>query len=308
VFFAASRGTGIDSMQTDLRYALQLALVQFLFQFSNNAAIGYWNGVQRQRYANARLVVFAFAKNLLALILVLRWHTATAYFLPFALIGAIEFVMNHRLLRAEHASVPIESAKGEWRDVGGYAAAMALGLATAQVDRWYLCLALPVDRYGIYYLAGSLMLSMFSMQVPFTRAFLPSMATAAQPFAVARSMRRALLVLIVLPCLALAVFAPTALNLWLHDTAIASAGAPSFRLMMLAAAMSAMFAPTGMLLLHQHRYGAIAAINATILTVQILVLFALTPRLGMLAGACAWLACGAIQLVYAGYHGRIAGR
>ena len=100
----------------------------------------------------------------------------------------------------------------------------------------------------------------------------------------------------------LAAFAPTALNLWLHDTAIASAGAPSFRLMMLAAAMSALFAPTGMLLLHQHRYAAIAALNATILAVQALVLVVLTPRLGMLAGACAWLACGAIQLAYAGYH------
>lgn len=305
---AGHGGEGIESMPPDLRLALQLALVQFLFQFSNNAAIGYWNGVQRQRHANTRLLAFAFAKHLLALLLVLQWRTATAYMLPFALVGAIEFAMNYRLLRAEHAGLPGMPARGDWRDIGGYAAATALGLATAQVDRWYLCLALPADRYGIYYLAGSLMLSMFSLQVPITRAFLPRMATARQPFAVARKMRRVLIVLIVLPSLLLAAFAPAALNLWLHDAAIASAGAASFRLMMLAAAMSALFAPTGMLLLHRHRYAAIAAIHATILALQLLVLVVLTPRLGMLAGACAWLTCGAIQLACAGYHGRFADR
>jgi O-antigen/teichoic acid export membrane protein len=96
------------------------------------------------------------------------------------------------------------------------------------------------------------------------------------------------------------------LNLWLHDTAIANAGAPSFRMMMLAVAMNAMFAPSGMLLLHQHRYATIAAINATILIVQLSLLVALTSRLGMLAGACAWFACGVIQLAYAAYQARVA--
>jgi len=297
---------GIESMPTDLRCALHLALVQFLFQFSNNAAIGYWNGIQRQRHANMRLVTFASIKHSLALMLVLRWHTATAYLLPFALIGAIEFVMNYRLLRAERTMLPNESIKGDWRDVGGFAVATALGLAAAQVDRWYLSLTLPADRYGIYYLSGSLMLSMFSMQVPISRVFLPRMATALLPSAVARSMRLVLLVLIVLPSLTLAAFAPAAMQLWLHDSAIARAGAPSFRLMMLAVAMSAMFAPTGMLLLHQHRYASIAALNVTILVVQVLVMVALTPRLGMLAGACGWLACDAIQLAYAGYHAHAA--
>jgi O-antigen/teichoic acid export membrane protein len=227
--------------------------------------------------------------------------------LPFALVSAIECAANHRRLRIEHAALAVvPGGASDWRDVGGYGAATALGLATTQVDRWYLCLALPADRYGIYYLASSLMLSMFSLQVPVIRAFLPRMATAERPDAVARAMRQILLLVIAVPSLLLAAFAPTALNWWLHDAAIANAGAPAFRLLMLAVAMNAVFAPTSMLLLHGHRYREIAAINAAILVVQLLVLALLTPRIGMLAGACAWLAWSAIQLAYAGYHARTA--
>lgn len=295
------------AMPADLRVALHLAFVQFLFQFVNNAAIGYWNASQQQRLANVRLVAFITAKHVLALTLVLVWHTATAYMLPFALVGVIECVTNQRRLRTEHGALPVVSGGASaWRDVGGYGAATALGLLTTQVDRWYLCVALPADRYGIYYLASSLMLSMFSLQAPVTRAFLPHMATADRPEAVARAMRQVLLLLIAVPCLLLAAFAPAALNGWLHDAAIASAAAPTFRLLMLAVAMNAVFASTGMLLLHRHRYREIAAINATILIVQLLVLVLLTPRIGMLAGACAWLVWSAVQLAYAGYHARTA--
>ena len=306
-FLVAAFRHGAAPIPADFRAALHLVFVQFLFQFVNNAAIGYWNAAQQQRLANVRLVAFVAAKHALALTCVLIWHTATAYMLPFALVGAIECVTNHRRLRTEHGALPVvPGGASAWRDVGGYGAATALGLVTTQVDRWYLCLALPADRYGIYYLASSLMLSMFSLQVPIIRAFLPRMATAERPDAVARAMRQLLLLVIALPSLLLAAFAPVALNWWLHDAAIASAGAPTFRLLMLAVAMNAVFAPTGMLLLHRHRYREIAAINATILIAQLLVLAVLTPRAGMLAGGCVWLVWSAIQLAYAGYHARVA--
>jgi hypothetical protein len=51
------------------------------------------------------------------------------------------------------------------------------------------------------------------------------------------------------------------------------------------------------LLLNWHRNGAIGTLNAVILAVQAMLLIWLTPRLGMIAGAIAWLACGLIQLM-----------
>ena len=293
----------------DLRRALHLAFVQFLFQFWNNAAIGYWNATDQQQRANTRLAVFVVAKHALALTSVFAWHTATAYILPFALVGAVECVTNHRRLRTEQAATLVAYSNGnDWRDIGRYGFATALGLVTTQVDRWYLCVVLPADRYGIYYLASSFMLSIFSLQAPIIRAFLPRIATAEFPDAIAGLRRRLLLVAIALPSLVLAAFAHTALGFWLHDAAIADAGAPTFRLLMLVVAMNAFFAPTSMLLLHRHRYREITAINATILVAQLFVLTLLTSRLGMLAGAGAWLAWAMIQLACAGYHSRFAPR
>ena len=294
-------------LAADLRRALHLIFVQFLFQFWNNAAIGYWNATDQQQRANTRLTVFTLTKHALALPSVLVWHTATAYVLPFALVSAVECWANHRRLRAERVTPLVAHGNGDdWRDIGRYGFATALGLATTQVDRWYLCVALPADRYGAYYLASSFMLSIFSLQAPIIRAFLPRIATAEFPDADAGLLRRLLLVTIGLPSLALAAFAHAALAFWLHDAAIADAAAPTFRLLMFVVAMNAFFAPTNVLLLHRHRYRQITAINATILVAQLCALTLLTSRIGMLAGAGAWLAWGLIQLACAGYHSRLA--
>ena len=291
-------------LSTDMLLALRLALVQFLFQFSNNAATGYWSGQGRQRYANMRLAGFALAKHAGALLLVTRWHSAAVYMLPFATIGVIEFAANYRLLCGAGVPLPVTASSnnaGGWRDTAGFASAAALGIATAQIDRIYLSFALPADRYGVYYLVSSLMMSLFSLQPPIYRAFLPRVATAARPRLLALSMLKWHIALIVLPSLVMAAFPQTILYLWLHNMDIANAGALPFRLLMFAVAMNAIFAPAGMLLVNSHRYRAIAIMNTVILAGQAVVLFALTPRLGMTAGACAWLVCGAIQLICAGW-------
>ena len=189
VLFAA----GIESMPADLRYALQLALVQFLFQFSNNAAIGYWNGVQQQRYANRRLIAFTFTKHLLALILVWRWHTAshTCCRLRWS---ARSSLREPSPLRAEHAGLLSMPAQGDWRDIGGYAAATALGLAAA--SRSLVSWPDPAGR-SLWHLPPGRQPNAVNVQRRFRSAARSAHGTAAQPFAVARSMRRLLIVLIV---------------------------------------------------------------------------------------------------------------
>jgi len=84
-----------EPLAPDMRCALSLAFVQFLFQFGNNAAIGYWNGLERQRLANLRLAAFTLAKHVVALTVLEAWRaSACAYMTAFALAAAVEFFLN----------------------------------------------------------------------------------------------------------------------------------------------------------------------------------------------------------------------
>lgn len=294
-----------DPLSPDLVWTMRLALVQFLFQFSNNAAIGFWNGQQEQHYANTRLACFALAKNALALLLLTQWMaSAPVYMLPFALVSALEFALNYRLVtREQHDAVPVPvlaEAVANRRDAAGFAAAALLGIATSQIDRIYLAFALPVERFGVYILVSTLILSLLSLQMPIQRVFLPRVATSVSPRRAAMAMLGVTCALIVLPSLAMAAVPELVLRLWLHDPAIAAAGAPPFRLMLVAVALIALYSPCSALLVHYHRNKTMAVVSGAALCAQLLVLITLTRTLDMTAGAIAWLACGLIQAVSAG--------
>ncbi|QBB69692.1 hypothetical protein ELE36_04505 [Pseudolysobacter antarcticus] len=293
------RQTRSEPISADTLWALRLALLQFLFQFANNAAIGYWNGLERQRFANLRLAMFTLAKHACALTALLLWQaSADTYMAAFALVSAIEFALNYRHVRRESADAPVATPPERRHDVRGFAAAALLGLVTAQIDRGYLALALPGQEYGLYYLIGIPMLTLFSLQMPIQRAYLPRLMTASSPHRVAADILKVSVLLIAVPSLLLAAFPQLALTLWLHDAELAAKGASTFRLLMLAVTMNVVFAPVRLLLLNWHRNGMIGTLNALVLSVQIVLLIWLTPRFGMIAGAAAWLASGLIPLVY----------
>jgi O-antigen/teichoic acid export membrane protein len=295
---AGYRDAHAEPIAADTLCALRLALVQFLFQFSNNAAIGYWNGLERQRLANLRLAAFTLTKHATALIVLATWSaSACAYMAAFAFVAAIEFGLNYLRIRREHAGAAIEAPQAPMRhDALGFAAAALLGLATAQIDRVYLSLTLPAADYGAYFLVGIPMLTLFSLQMPIQRAYLPRLATAAAPWRIAATMLGISAVLIALPSLLLAAFPQFALTLWLHDADLAARSAPTFRLLMLTVAIGAISGPSTLLLLNRHRNAWIGTLNAAILVAQATLLIVLTPRIGMVAGAIAWLACSLIQL------------
>lgn len=289
---------------TDTVVAMRLALVQFLFQFSNLAAIGFWHGQQRQRMANASLAAFALAKHSCALLLITQWTpTATAYMLPFAIVSAVEFLSNRRRVQSELKTAIVtdvhESSPSGWQDIFGYGVAAALGIATTQIDRLFLSRSLPVESFGLYFLVGSLMLSLMHLQMPVQRTFLPRLATSDEPLAVAAAMLKVSLVLLALPLLVLAVFSESVLALWLHDAALARQGALTLRVLMFAAALHVLAGPAQLLLLNARRYRLIAGIHTLVLAAQLAVLMYMAADYGMLAGAAAWLVSGSVQLLAA---------
>jgi O-antigen/teichoic acid export membrane protein len=301
----------------ELALAVRIVLVQFLFLFANNAAIGYWYGQEQQRFANRRVAGFILAKHALALLLVTQWSaTAVTYLISFATVSVVECLVNvHRVLTDMHARDDFNTHKqktstyqdaGEqlamdWRGLIRLAVPTGIGVLTAQVDRIYLSMSLPAEQYGIYYLISSLMLSLLQLQVPISRAFLPRIATAESPLLAVTAMRRVSLGLLTLPSLALALFPDQVLTLWLHNPQIASTGAPTLRLMLIAAALIAIYAPTSALLFNRHRYGAIMLVNGLVLLAQTALLIGCTENLGMMSGGLSWLGCGLIQLATAVY-------
>ncbi len=308
-------------MDESLLIALQIILLQFLFQFSNSAALGYWNGLERQRQANVRLAIFLLLKHALALWAVLRWDsTAIAYLGAFAAVSAVECLVNFsHIYRARGGDSTLSNlaanAAGEdpdrternngVRQFGLYGVAAALGVATTQIDRVYLSLTLSTEQFGVYFLVGTLMLSMLSLQVPIQRAFLPQIATADWPRAPLVSMFKASFFLIAIPSVAIAAFPQAVLRLWLGSSDLTSNAPELLRLSMLAVALLAVSAPAGLLLLRQARYGLMMGISGGVLLVQLLLLIALTPSWGILAGGLAWLSCGLIQACVAAFLWRI---
>lgn len=279
-------------------WPLRLVLVQFLFQFCNNAAVGYWNGVLQQRRANLRLAAALLIKHAAALAVLVFWRAdALAYLLPFAVVGAAEFVLNRRALLRASPAVPLSAVAATGGiDVAAYAAAAGLGLIGGQIDRIVLSLYLPAADYGCYFLASTVVLSLLQLQQPLLRSFLPRLATADpwQPWL--WTMLRASLLLVALPSVLLSLAPEPFVRLWLHDAAAAAAIAPLLGLMLPAVALLAAYAPFGALLLGQRRYRLLTRINAVALLAQLLVLAAATTTLGAHAGGLAWLACALVQL------------
>ncbi|MDC8014613.1 lipopolysaccharide biosynthesis protein [Tahibacter soli] len=282
---------------------LALVLAQFVFQFSNNAAVAWWNGRGEQRVANVRTLAFLAVRHVLALAAVFwRPGDAFAWLAPFAAVAAVEFAANAARIRRDAADEPgidADAAYDRWNAVAGFGAAAALGVATTQIDRVALSLALPLPDYGAYFLVATLMLALLQLQVPIHRAYMPRIATSNAPRAEAVAMWKTSFALIGLPCLVLAAVPELVLRLWLRDAALATAGAQTLRWMLVAVALIAAYAPINTLLVSRRRYRTLAAVNGCVLAVQAVVLASLLPSLGMLAGALAWLACGVVQIAFA---------
>lgn len=293
---------GWPPLPGDLAWAMRLMLVLFVFQLANAAAIGYWNGLQRQLRANLRLAGFALLKHAGALAgVVFLAPSAVAYMAPFALFGALEFGVNAWTVRRESArsGAPTRPAEpprfANWRGMAGFGLAVALGLLTVQIDRLYLAQTLTIEAFGHYYLVSYLALAALNFYLPIQRVFLPRLASAPERKPELAAMLRLTTLLIVPPCLLAILFPEQVLLLWLHDAAIAEAGAGTLRLLFLAVAMLALSAGPKLLLVYGNRYRTLVAIEAAILVAQGLALWLCAREWGMLAGGLAWLVSASTQ-------------
>ena len=283
----------------EIESASRLVLIQFLFQFSNNAHIGYWNGLQHQKTANIRQCGFQTAKHAAAVALVLFWRPdAFAYLIPFAAISAIEWSVNRYSIRAGLA-VAGDQVKTTGADL--YAVArrgavlgtgVLIGMLVSQMDRIILSRTVALADYGTYVIVANLGLAFLQLQYPLVRALFPRIMqdeTATPKRDSSKTMMLGMLVLCVIPCVVLAGFAPAILQLWIGNPGVVEQGAMPLRLIMLAVAMNAVYQVVYLriLALNVHRF--VLFLNAFILLPYVLVVPRLAIEFGIVAGGIGWI-------------------
>ena len=277
---------------------VRLALVQFLFQFANLAIVGYWQGRGQQVRASVRLSAFLALRHALALVLILVWRAdARSYLIAFAAIATLELGSN--LVRARRdfgrdGSAPSGPVIPQPALPLAFVAAALSSMLGAHLDRLWFAATLPASRFGIYFLLGSLLLSLLHLQMPIQRALLPRIAADPSPRAALRRMLWANTI-IWLPALALALAAAPFLRLWLGTDATDAESIATLTGLMLAAIALTFAAPAQSILLRDARYRALAAINLVALAVQSILLASLTSDYGMRAGAAAWFGTALVQ-------------
>jgi O-antigen/teichoic acid export membrane protein len=307
---SVAQGLGTPENAADLEQAFRLVMLQFMCQFSNNAAIGYWNGLEQQHRANVRLAGFGLAKHCGALAAVtLVEPSVLAYMTPFAAVAAVECATNlGTVWRAPTtASASVQPKEGAvrttaqmLRSAAGFSAAVLVGMLTTQIDRFYLARSVSTEAFGAYVVAANLALAMMQLVSPLQRAFTPRvMAGGAEGRRALRRLLKMLLLVAVLPCLLLATFAEPLFKLWLGNPTVAEIGYPAFRWIVVAVAMNAIYSAAYLELLKNNAFGKVAILNAIILASQVAFLLIFGNSLGLEAGYSCWLICCGMQILFA---------
>lgn len=297
----------VTAPPVQLERSLRLVLLQFLFQFPNNAAIAYWNGTEQQKTSSIRLASFAVAKHGAALILVTWWQpTAIAYMLPFAAVSAVELAANAlRITRqpkirddARSPAAPI-SVIALLASTGGFSMAVILGMLTSQVDRLYLARSVSVELFGVYVVASNLALTLMHLHGPIQRAFLPRIVMSERPpWKLISQMLGLVSLACLLPCVVVSLWAEPILLLWLSNPPIAQAGAPVFQLIAVSVGLNGLYGCIYTLFIRENQHTRVIALNAVILAGQLVLLSVFTDRLSIAAGGWAWLLCSITQVTF----------
>lgn len=284
--------------------ALRLVLVQFFFQFANNAHVGYWNGLQAQKQANFRQCAFGTARHASALALVYTWRAdAIAYLMPFVFISAIEWWSNFRLVRRGlgdfvDGEVSIEELRTLAREAGWLAVGILIGMLVSQIDRIVLSRSVDMASYGRYVIVANLGLAFMQLQYPLMRAFFPRIVqmNVHRGFSSQWKLGLGVFLLCVLPCGFVAVLAPWLLKFWLGDPQIVSEGVAPLRLIIGAVAVNAVYH-----LIYQHIIAK--GQGWLVLLINLIALAIVTPMIifsvhkyGIAAGGLAWMLGSIIQL------------
>lgn len=285
--------------------ALHLVMLQFLFQFSNNANFGYWNGMQLQVSANFRQCLFGSLKHIGALSALFFWSAdAVTYLIPFIVISAIEFFINYRSISCTLKKYHLEKIK--WidyqklgREAGILFTGVLIGMLAAQMDRIVLSKYVDIAEYGIYIIVVNLGLAMMQLQSPMIKAFLPRITQdlLVNKGASFKWLTLGILVLCILPCLVLAYLSPWILKIWINNTVVISNGALPLSLIFCAVAINSIYQLIYQRILIDGDGGWVVKTNVLTLIITTPALLLSASSLGIISGGIYWVLMTLCQLL-----------
>jgi len=296
-----------------IEWALRLVLLQFLFQFANQAATGYWSGSEQQALLNVRQCVFTTLKHATALTGVAFWRTdALGYLAGFVLWSMVEWAWNRRAVWRQLGCPGAGGVRGAEllllaRQAGALAVGVLIGILLSQMDRLVLSRIVDVTAFGRYVIVTQLGFALLQLQYPLMRAYFPRVVRDDEQGAPARSLRQlglALLVLCALPCAGLALFAPWLLQLWLGDPQVVLDVVAPLRLMLLAVVLNAAYHVIYQRMLARGASGQVMRINLIALLCVLAWLPWAAGRFGIVAGGGAWVLVSLVQLTLGGWWWR----
>ncbi len=290
----------------DDKLAFHLVMVQFLFQFANNANTGFWNGVQSQGIANFRLCFFGTLKHVFAVFLVLTWQpTAFAYLIPFVVIAAVEYSLNYRQIMLGFKGVDAPSVQYQdylklAKDTGIFFMGVLLGMLASQMDKIILTHYVSSSSFGVYAVVLSLGLAFMQLQAPLVRAFLPKIA-GDDPSKEGRSFLHlaiGITIFCVLPCILFGLASSVVLQLWIDNPQVTQEGSFALRMIFFGVALNALYQLVYQKLLIQNKGAVIVRINFLILLITVPFLILTGTEIGISAGGLYWFLMCLLQLVF----------
>jgi len=292
-----------------IEMALRIALVQFLFQLPNSAAIGYWDGTEQQAKANIRQSIFGVSKYATGLASIAFLEpTAAAYLLPFAALSALEFFINVRAVAIEPelneptAGTPAPAARAIIGGVAAFTPPVVIGMLTSQVDRIVLSLTTPTASYGIYVAVTTLALAMSHLSTPIYRAFLPKISASAHlPIDALNRMAVAMFFICFVPCVLAAFYSQAILELWLRDGEVAQVGAKAFQYTAISVGLNGIFSVAYAVIIRNRQFKALIIINIAMLCIQLLYLYSASSAISIEDGALSKLIAAVLQLMVGAY-------
>jgi O-antigen/teichoic acid export membrane protein len=294
----------------NLEFLLRLSLLQFVFSLANSANTGFWNGMQLQRRGNLRACAFAVVRHAAALLSVYCFsRTAGAYLVPVVAVAGIEWLSNRAAIRISFMDIAEKEKAVAWanlvevlKDGSSFFAAIVIGMALSQLDRFILSSTVGLTEYGYYVIVSNLGLAFMGLQTPILKAYFPSIARAESTPGVGRTaslrpLYLAVTLLCVVPAATTALFAPNILSMWLRKPEVASAGTEPLRLILAAVAINAIYNVIYQRILAASAGRVAIGINVVSVLAAAAVIGLMGRSAGIALGGYIWMAIAVSQVI-----------
>lgn len=297
-----------ESEQMVLALALKLLLTQFVFQLVNNSNLCYWYGIQKQYIACARQILFFSLKHALAIIFILVWEkNAISYQLAFLSVTVVECLFNRYAVIKEvktqqkiGLNFDFARIKRLFKESGVLSLAILLGMFTTQIDKLVLSKQVGISIFGYYAIIAFLGAAFLQLQYPLMRAFLPRLTTENNRSNLGSyvTMLKFVMIFCIMPTLIAIIFSEKILLLWLHNVEVATLGALTLRLILVATILNAFYNVIYQKIIISGDGRFILLTNLICMIVVFPLTYFLSKKIGIQAGGIAWLSTASIQLLF----------